>query len=107
LPHKAFAHKADKTSGCNLFAGLPCRQQTLHAKICYALCPLHWPSVLSAFARSLSAAILDSRPKHKSHFNPKSKAGKGRTENRAGSMACRAEGFFCLDLLVTFGSSQK
>jgi len=38
LPHKAFAHKADKTTGCNLFAGLPWCFNTLHAKICYASC---------------------------------------------------------------------
>jgi hypothetical protein len=31
----------------------------------------------------------------------------GLTARRAGSMASRAEGSGCLDLLVTFGSSQK
>jgi len=30
-------HKAGKTAGCNLFAGLPHRFITQHAKICYAL----------------------------------------------------------------------
>jgi len=35
------------------------------------------------------------------------KAGKGLPENRAGSIASRVEGFFRLDLLVTFISREK
>ena len=32
-----FTHKAEKTAGWNLFAGLPHPAQTLYAKISYAL----------------------------------------------------------------------
>jgi hypothetical protein len=39
------------------------------------------------------------------HFFQKERS--GLQENRARSMALCAEGFFLLDLLVTFGSSQK
>jgi hypothetical protein len=34
---RAFAHKLEKQLGCNLFAGLPYRFITMHAKSCYAL----------------------------------------------------------------------
>jgi len=42
-------HKSEKTTGCNLFAGLPYRLFTLQAKICYA--PFHFtgPSVFLIF----------------------------------------------------------
>jgi hypothetical protein len=48
-------HKAEKTAGCNIFAGRPCRFITLYAKICYALSHFTWPAVFPAFFRSLSA----------------------------------------------------
>jgi len=49
---QAFALQIRQNRGCNLFAGLPCRFETLHAKICYAL-PLHKATiVLPAFTQS-------------------------------------------------------
>jgi hypothetical protein len=72
LPHRAFAHKSEKTTGCDLFAGLPCCFANLHAKIFrgvdlffkgtqegfavrYALCHLTGQLFFMIFSRSSSA----------------------------------------------------
>jgi hypothetical protein len=52
---RAFAPQIRQNQGCNLFAGLPCRFETLYAKICYALPPLMATIVLPDFTRSFPA----------------------------------------------------
>jgi hypothetical protein len=51
--------------------------------------------------------VGDNTNKGKKAKGEESKARKGPTEKRAGSMACSVEAFFCLDFLVTFVSIQK
>jgi len=55
LPHRAFAHKAEKTLGCNLFTPLRSRNGRRFSK--KLLCPAHRTAlpVFSAFSRSLPA----------------------------------------------------
>jgi hypothetical protein len=53
LPRKAFARKPEKQRGWNLFAGLPYRFDTLHAKISYAPRPLHQAGCFSRFLPKL------------------------------------------------------
>jgi hypothetical protein len=45
----------EKTTGWNIFAGIPFLVQTLYAKISYAPCQRLRPSVFWGFCRSLSA----------------------------------------------------
>jgi hypothetical protein len=54
LPPRAFAHNPVKQQGWNLFAGLPYRFNSLHAKISYALS--HFTGQL--FFRILPEAVL-------------------------------------------------
>ena len=69
----------------------------------------------AAVQRETKMLIADAAPEYPSNMqNPRllvktptkakisPKAGKGLTEKRAGCLACSAEAFFCLDLLVTF-----
>jgi hypothetical protein len=104
LAAQAFALQISQNRGCNLFAGLPCRPDTLYAKICYALRP-HRPPLFclmspEAFLPGKTAITYSKK-------NRKSKAGKGPTEKRARRMACSAEAFFCLDFFWCFFVSRQ
>ena len=57
---QAFAHKPGKTLGCNYFAGLPYRFNTLYAKTCYALPP----SRPCRFSPVFAEALLRTRTTH-------------------------------------------
>ena len=97
-----FTHKSGKTTGWNLFAGRPCPFYTLYAKISYAPCRRFGPPVFSAFCRSLSADMKNLIGNHKHCEKPKTKAGKGTTEKRAGESGLRGEAFLLTWSLVTF-----
>jgi len=77
-----------------------------HASATVTLCPATTQPhiVLLHFFRSLSADGKEKRIILKDIicWLGKTKAGKGLQENRAGSMASRAEGFFLLDFFVSF-----
>jgi hypothetical protein len=60
---------------------------------------LFWPPL---FCLISPEAYLSGKALLLTYNNTTKKAGKGQTENRAGSMACSAEGFFCLDFFGPF-----
>ncbi len=99
--------KSGKTTGCNLFAGLTCSFTTLHAKSCDALPALLATIVLPDFARSFPAGKKRYYARKHKTVNPEIKSAQ-RHDRKAGRVyGLWVEAFFCLDLLVTFGSSQK
>jgi hypothetical protein len=100
---RAFALQIRKTTGCNIFAPLSLTQPYASAKSCYALVTAQATIVLPDFVRSRLADVF----KLKYILKKKSKKRKGLPETRARESGPWAEGFFRLDLLVTFGSSQK
>jgi hypothetical protein len=99
----AFALQIRKTTGCNIFAPLSLTQPYASAKSCYAPATAHATIVLPDFVRSCLADVF----KLKYILKKKSKSAKACRKPGPGSMALCGEGFFRLDLLVTFGSSQK
>jgi hypothetical protein len=76
------AHKPGKTTGCNIFAGLPHCFVTLHAKICYAPCDR---AGRQFFRISCRSHLLTE--KHKLLYVTVIKAGKRLTEN-LGKISC-------------------
>jgi hypothetical protein len=59
-----------------------------------------WPPLFCPI--SPEAELLKKRADSNKSIKTNTKAGKGLTEKRAGSMACSAEAFFCLDFFGTF-----
>jgi hypothetical protein len=100
VPKACLWHKIRQNRGLGLYHCQGARSLCA-MKIPLALQPHNPISFCLIFTRSLSA---DGGCRYHDAIQ---KAGKGLQENRAGCLALWAEGFFLLDLLVTFGSSQK
>ena len=92
----AFALQIRQNLGCNLFASLPYRFTTLHAKSCDALPTLLATIVLPDFARSSPAGKSAATPVKNQGTNQKheSKARKGTTEKRAREYGLQRGSFF-------------
>jgi hypothetical protein len=105
FPHGAFALQITQNLGCK---NLPYYVRTNHrtAKYYYALQPHNATIILPDFIRSCSTNSKREVCARK-YFLPLKKAGRLDRKRGPGGFACGGEGFLCLGLMVTFGSSQK